>query len=310
MHTRLLTVASAQSGVFTVDDAARVGVSGNELTTLVRAGELVRVRRGAYVLSSVYDAADVDTRYRLTVLAVLRTRPATDRASHQSALAMFMIPFYGAPTDVVVVESKTHSRRKSGLLLHPRSPHTGRDFLGNLHAVSPEVACVQIAARYGFEAGVCAMDSALHLKCTQEGLATALEQLPERRRGTAGMALGAADALAESVGESRLRIIVQDAGFTVRSQVRITDGDDRFVGRVDLLVEDVVVVEFDGLTKYDGLDGRQALAAEKARESRLSRLGFEVERVIWSELTQPAVIVQRINEAKFTALGRRAARSR
>src|SRR5690606_40240717 len=66
--------------------SARVGITANELTTLVRAGELVRVRRGAYVLSAVFDGADLSERYRLRVLAVLRTRPATDRASHQSAL--------------------------------------------------------------------------------------------------------------------------------------------------------------------------------------------------------------------------------
>ncbi|MBC7310064.1 MAG: type IV toxin-antitoxin system AbiEi family antitoxin domain-containing protein [Tetrasphaera sp.] len=311
MDSRLRTLAQAQSGVFSVDDAARVGITANELTTLVRAGELVRVRRGAYVLSAVFDGADLSERYRLRVLAVLRTRPATDRASHQSALAMFQVPFYGAPTDVVMVEASTSSRQRSGLYLHARSSHSGRAFLGNLHAVSPEVACVQIAARYGFEAGVCAMDSALHLsRCTREGLEAALEQLPVSRRRTARLAIAAAQPLAESVGESRLRIILQDAGFAVRSQVQIVDGDDRFVGRVDFLVDDVVVVEFDGLTKYADLDGRRVLADEKARESRLSRLGFEVERVVWRDLDRPELIVQRVTEARLTALNRRAAMAR
>ena len=57
--------------------------------------------------------------------------------------------------------------------------------------------------------------------------------------------------------------------------------------RVDLLVGDRVVVEFDGLVKYEGAEGRAALAAEKRREDWLRSLGYEVVRLTWADLDRP-----------------------
>lgn len=310
MDRRLLTSAGAQGGVLSAADATAVGVSGNDLTNLVRSGELVRVRRGAYVLANVFAAADIADRYRLRVLAIMRSRPRTDRASHQSALSLLDIPFTSVPLDTVLAESRTSGRRSSGgLHLHAPSSATGLR-IGDIRLVPTAVACVQVAARYGFEAGVCAMDSALHRRrCTREELERSVDEVDPRRRGQVTRAIAATEALTESVGESRTRIILRDAGFTVRPQAEIRDGD-RFLGRVDFLVDDCVVVEFDGLMKYDGLTGRAALAAEKERESRITRLGYEVVRVVWSELDNPVGIVQRVLDARRTARARRAAMAR
>jgi very-short-patch-repair endonuclease len=67
------------------------------------------------------------------------------------------------------------------------------------------------------------------------------------------------------------------------------------VARVDFLVGDRVVVEFDGRVKY-GMDGRpeEALWAEKQREDRLRELGLVVVRIVWADLQRPEVIVQRV----------------
>ena len=72
----------------------------------------------------------------------------------------------------------------------------------------------------------------------------------------------------------------------------------RFVGRVDFLVEGLVVVEFDGLVKYAGQEGRAALAAEKARESAIVDLGYEVVRLVWADLANPAEVARRIRAAR------------
>ncbi|MGA8047679.1 MAG: type IV toxin-antitoxin system AbiEi family antitoxin domain-containing protein [Dermatophilaceae bacterium] len=310
MDRRLLTKAGAQGGVFTVADAIALGVTGNDLTALVRRGEVIRIRRGAYVLANVFASADIAGRYRLRVLAVMRSRPRSDRASHHSALSLLDIPFTSAPLDAVLAESRASGRRTSGgLHLHPPSSQPGLR-LGDLRLVSVPVACVQMAARYGFEAGVCAMDSALQRRrCTREELERAMADVDPRRRGQVTLAIAASEALTESVGETRTRIILQDAGFAVRPQAEIRDGE-RFLGRVDFLVDDCVVVEFDGLVKYEGLAGRTALAAEKERESRITRLGYEVVRVVWSELDHPVGIVQRVLDARSTARARRAAMTR
>lgn len=309
MNPRLLTVAEAQGGVFSVTEAATVGVSGNDLTALVRGGELVRFRRGAYALAAALADATPSVRYRLRVLAVMRSRPRTDRASHHSALALLGIASFGAPLDTVFAESRTSGRRAGGgLHLHAPTSSSGLR-LGDIRLVSPAVACVQVAARFGFEAGVCAMDSALHGRhCARPELQRAVEDVPPRRRRPVHLAIAAADPRTESVGESRTRIILADAGFSVRPQAVIEDGS-QFVARVDFLVDDGVVVEFDGMVKYDGLTGRSALAAEKDRESRLTGLGYEVVRIVWSDLANPVHIVRRVRAAKRTAGARLAAMS-
>ena len=149
------------------------------------------------------------------------------------------------------------------------------------------------------------MDDALHDKrVTTEQLRAAVDLLPEQRRDAVNRAIELTDATCESVGETRTRFLLHDLGFSVVSQHPITNAQG-FVGRVDFLVEDLVVVEFDGLVKYGGQDGRAALAAEKARESRIVDCGYEVVRLIWSDLNQPAEVARRIREARRRALNRR-----
>lgn len=310
MNTRLHTMAIAQGGVFSSDEAATVGVTSNELSALIRKRELFRFRRGAYVLAERYRAADIDEQYRLRVLAIMRSRPRTDWASHHSALALHRISFYGVPRDLVIAQGRrVHNQRRNGLLLQPGSTTSGYQF-GDVLCVAPAVACVQVAARYGFEAGVCAMDSALHLgTCTTAELEAALEQIPARQQRGVRLAIAATEPLTESVGESRTRIILADAGLRFVPQVEIRNAV-RLLGRVDFLVDDCVIVEFDGLVKYAGKDGKLAIAAEKDRERQLVRMGYEVVRIVWSDLGDPAAIIAEIRDARRLALQRRAAMAR
>ena len=112
-----------------------------------------------------------------------------------------------------------------------------------------------------------------------------------------------ADGASESAGESRTRLLLTDLGWTVRSQVRVLDGEE-VVARVDLLVGERVVVEFDGLVKYEGADGRAALAAEKRREDRLRALGYEVVRLTWADLDHPARVDAMLRRAAARAAAR------
>ena len=308
MNERLFAVAASQSGVFGAADAARLGITTNDLTRMLRRREIVRVRRGAYVMAANYLGAEPFNRYALRVKAVLRSRGPADRASHHAALALRGIGTFGVREDLVVVESKDVSRARTHAGL-ATMPWSGGDTwsVGGFRCVGAATACVQVAVASGFVAGVCAMDRALReTRCERGELARSMATLAPRSQSAAQRALDAVDPRAESVGESRTRIILVDAGFTLRSQVRFTDRTGP-VGRVDLLVDDCVVVEFDGLLKYAGADGRRALAAEKAREERLTRMGYEVVRVVWSELDDPADIVRRVRRARALARERRTA---
>ncbi|MCA1781491.1 MAG: type IV toxin-antitoxin system AbiEi family antitoxin domain-containing protein [Dermatophilaceae bacterium] len=311
MDRRLQTLAATQYGVFSAADAARVGVSPDELATLSRRREIVRVRRGAYVLSNAFAVAEPSETYLLRVRAVLRTRPKQDRASHQSALPLLGIGSYDVPSDVIAVETRQVTRRRvrAGLATHP---WTGGDTWsrGEFRSVSPAVACAQVALVAGFVAAVCAMDSAQHLGlCTRAELHEAATTIGGPRTRTIERAILASDPDAESVGESRTRIILTDGGFSMRSQEDLRD-DDGFIGRVDFLVDDCVIVEFDGMVKYSGTTGQAALAREKIREDRLRRRGYEVERVIWGELDDPVSLVLRIEHSRRVARERRSARER
>jgi hypothetical protein len=133
----------------------------------------------------------------------------------------------------------------------------------------------------------------------------------ERRRpGTRGArrAIGFADGLSESVGESRSRVAIAAAGLPVpvlQWEVHAAAGG-RFVGRVDFGWPELTVVgEFDGLIKYGralrpGQDPAEVLVAEKLREDALRDEGLGVVRWIWADLTAFGPIARRLR-SRFPA---------
>ena len=277
------------------------------LDALVRSRRLVRVRRGAYVLRATHEGADVWERYRLRTRAILRTRPDTDAASHHAALMLHGVDTYDVDLGVVdVVSSVKATRVRSGLRTHPGYGVVA-DRAPGFNVVGLPLALCQVAGGSGVLSAVCSMDDALHdLRCTRRQLEDAVVELPEHHRDLAHRAIGLTDPASESVGETRTRVLLRDLGFSVQSQQTLRRGR-AFVARVDFLVDGLVVVEFDGLVKYEGKDGRASLAAEKARESAIVDLGYEVVRLVWADLVNPAEVARRIRTARTRALNRRRA---
>lgn len=103
------------------------------------------------------------------------------------------------------------------------------------------------------------------------------------------------DAGAESPLETMVRLLLIRWGYRVATQVVIRTPGGDFVGRVDLLLEDLgVVVEVDGRVKYAGRDATAVLLAEKRRESALTDLGYGVVRLEEADLRRPAEVMARI----------------
>ncbi|MGB8385179.1 MAG: hypothetical protein WCG47_28725 [Dermatophilaceae bacterium] len=127
-------------------------------------------------------------------------------------------------------------------------------------------AVVQATGTSGLKTGLVAADAALHLgRCTVESLHEAVARVSTPMSSTAlAKLVDLVEPLAESPGESLTRMVLRTAGLPVRSQVRISDGHGR-LARVDFLVGDKVVVEFDGQVKYTGAGGDE-LFREKRRE--------------------------------------------
>lgn len=305
MSEILLSRAALRGGVFTTADATAVGVTRNQLAGLVRSGEVVNVGPRAYVVGSAIQAATTpETRHRLTTLAVLRSFGGRVAASHHSALALHGLPFWRVDeTTFHVCRVAGRSSRVRGTLhIHESVP--AQDLVTFRKTGAPctnaTLAVIGTAQVDGVEAGIVAADAALNRKLTTPDLLDkalgAMRHTP--KIAAARQAVALADPLCESVGETRSRLVLHSlpGAPSVRSQHEIRDGWGNLVARVDFLVGDRVVVEFDGRVKY-GMDGRRPeddLWAEKRREDDLRALGYIVVRIVWADLARPDVIVQRV----------------
>ncbi len=276
MDARLLAVARARHGVFTSATATAFEVEDAALIRMWRSGEVVRVRRDAYVLGEVWAPASPEARLALRTRAVLAGRDG-DVATHQSALALHGLPLHGVPMTVVdAMADVNRVRLRSGLRTHPREPALPVLDADGVEVVTVGAAVAQVLVRHGALAALVPLDAALRRGGCELGVVGEyLDHLctTPRLRRLGEVLLQRADTRCESVGETRTRSALLDLGLEVSSQVDICERSGGLVGRVDLLVEGRIVVEFDGAVKYGGAEGREALVAEKRREDRLRALG-------------------------------------
>lgn len=293
MNDLLAIRASLNNGTFTTIEALETGCTPDGLTRLIRTGEIIRVAAGVYAVRTTYATADPAARHAMTTSGVVRQRGPGFQASHYSALALMGVPLWNCNLGRIHV-SRTGDgppRRTKGLSIHKAYGAQSLGQWDEIACVPAALAVVGAAGEAGFECGVVAADAVLGRK-----LAT-LEELEfwvDYLSGTpniiaARAAVEFADGRSESVGESRTRMVMEAVGRPRPTpQGKVFDGT-QLVGRVDFLFKDAMtVVEFDGIVKYDGFEGKEALAAEKAREDHLRSLGYEVVRLVWADLTNPS----------------------
>jgi len=309
MNDLLATLSAAHFGAFTSRDAYECGYHRQSLSQLVRRGQILRVGPSAYVDRERYEAASPEQRHEMSTRAVVRTFDGRVYASHYSALTLMSLPVFGAPLGHIHVARAvdTLSRRRSGLSIHTAYGNGAGRLIGGTPSVTPALAILGAAMTCGIETGVVAADAALAAgKTTTDDLRTWLNKLSRHRDVTrARQAVQLADARSESVGESRTRLMLNAIGFRPRPQVEIHDLQGRLVGRVDFLLErERIIIEFDGLMKYAEANGRDALAAEKAREDRLRALGYEFVRLTWADLSRPATVDRQLRLAIARAWAR------
>jgi hypothetical protein len=158
-----------------------------------------------------------------------------------------------------------------------------------------EAACIG-----GFESAVVFMDAALQRRLiTADDLRAAVGQVHRwPGSGTAVAAAAFADGRSESVGESRLRVLIADAGLPVPDlQTAFAIKSGEVVARVDFCFPiQRVIVEFDGRVKYVD-EAPIVVLREKEREDRLRAAGYVVIRVSWPDLDDPDRVVRRIRTA-------------
>ncbi|HET6742351.1 MAG TPA: type IV toxin-antitoxin system AbiEi family antitoxin domain-containing protein [Kribbella sp.] len=312
----LAAVAESQGGVFSRAQALDCGYTAQGIRDRISRGRWERVRYGQYAESlDETHLAPWDrelARYRRSVFAALNAmRPGSVAISHQSALVLHGLPVWGmdlSKVHLTHLDERRHGGGVAGVNYHRGRLASGdlTELDGRLVTAVPR-AVVETACTASFEAGVVIADAALRDHATAEdgirGLLRTIEFWPGS--ATARAALDFADGRSESVGESRMRVLIHDFGLPAPDlQVEYYD-DDGFIGRVDFdFPGREAIAEFDGRIKYAGATA-DVFVAEKTRENRLRGIGLAVYRADWTDLDHPHRTANRLGRI-LTSTRRRA----
>ena len=289
-------------------------------------GELVRIRRGAYVTAVEWQAAGSRGRHLLRIRAVTAALASTCVVSHQSAVAAHGLP---SVSDAVGRVQVTDPRRltpqtTAGILRRPgQVPPSEVVELGPLRVTSLRRTAADMCVTGSFADAVLCVDAVLRrlvmpgahrrdadvpalIDTIVGDLCRDLPPASSRSGKAARRALSFASPWAENGGESLVRIALYELGAPL-PQLQVTFSDQHgFIGRCDFFFALLgVVLEFDGLDKYvdpemlAGKTTRQAVRAEKRRDDRLSSLP-EVRRVVhcdYGDVVEPFRLAEKLRAA-------------
>jgi hypothetical protein len=283
----------------------RSGVSRAALRERLRRGEVVRLRAGWFVPTSVWDAATPEQRHLLRVLATARVNP--DAVFGQvSAAVLHGWPVVRADLDVVhvIAPGSNGVVSRSELVARHDMVLDEADVvrIGHVRCTSPDRTVCDVARAAGEETAVAIADAAQraeaqHGRYFDHARATRWRDrlLQRTRAGTRNVrrvrfVIGFADGGAQSPGESVSRLYLFRLGFApVRVQVPVV-GPRGESWEVDLGVEGALA-EFDGAGKYlrteltGGEDAGAVVMREKRRENAIRAItGLPVARWGWAEL--------------------------
>jgi hypothetical protein len=287
-HARDMDIPA--SGLHLRPHLLAVGVTDGELQRVRRAGDIVRIRRGAYLPADDERLRHPESRHLLLVRSMISSLAAGSVVSHVSAAVLHGLPVWRVELDRVHVTRRGAGggRVSRGLHLHiaPLDPSDVVEIDG-IAVTSVARTVIDLARSVPFTQAVVVADGALSAQAVdREALLVAHERSARWRGGPRALrVVEFADGLTESPGESRSRVAIWRAGLprpVVQWKVRSADG--RLIGRVDFGWPELRTVgEFDGLVKYGRLvpEGRtpaDVVVAEKLREDDLRGEGLAVVR--------------------------------
>lgn len=300
-------------GLLRRDAALAAGINDTRLASLIGDGELARLARGVYLPSGALDgwhlaAEKREQEFRLRSIAVYTgigggSPLAGTVLSHESAAVMHGLPMLKPALGKVHLTNGEmgggHVRKAS--IVHASELASGDVveidgvLVTSLARTAADVAQMTASGTpLSFARALAVFDAALRAGLDAEALAANLEG--RRRCGTraAKSALGFADGLAESVGESWGRAQMILAGLPI-PELQVEHEIDGVVYRVDGEWAGRVVWEFDGLGKYErsrrpGESVADVVIREKKREDALRAIGLIVIRVWWSMLERNEMV--------------------
>jgi hypothetical protein len=300
---------SGAEPLVTIRHLVEAGADDRPVRRSHTAGELVRIRRGAYSDSDAWEARDAGERYDLRIAAVLATRRSEVVLSHQSAARVWGLPTISPwPTTVHITEPPTSKRRsKNGVLVHRLA--LGAESVERVDGVlvtGLPRTLLDLARDASFRDAVAALDFARAPSghgCTVESVLTELEAHEWRASRRVLRAIEFSTDLSMSPLESLSRIVLAELRFPepqLQQEIHTSRGRrfaDFWWG------EERVVGECDGYVKYseERFTGRrtaeEVVWEEKRRENELRELGIGWARWDWRDCFEPERIAMRLRNA-------------
>jgi very-short-patch-repair endonuclease/predicted transcriptional regulator of viral defense system len=291
---RLAGVARAQHGVFSVAQAAAVGVPRAVLARRVQRGSLVRLHHGVYRMT-----ASTHTWRGDTLAACFAWGPGTV-ASHGCAARVWELPGY-ARARIELTVPRGRRRDLPHRVHHPthRSEHAM-----TLHHAIPVTTVARtildIAFRSSLDAIEEAVDDALRRRITTLPSLTDILASAAAPGRPGVVALRSALAtrcseLPESVFERRLLRAIRLAGLPEPVCQHQIQRQGLVAARIDFAYpEQLVAIEADG---YRWHSSRRALERDARRQSLLAAEGWRVIRATWNQLQEPHDLIAAIRGA-------------
>ena len=270
---------------------AAVGMTPNDIRARLRAGDLRRIRRGAYC-DELEHLSEVAKHIQLIHASVHGTEE-TNVVSHASAAVLHGLPVPNGHLGKVWMTRRSSGHGDGGTFLVVRASPLSRSEVTELDGVKVTTlarTAADMARTASREWGLIACDAALRQGLSRDELAIALECHP-RLRGIvrARTVVELADARSESPAESISRANIAYSGLPApHLQFEIHDSNGELVARTDFAWPELQLVgEVDGAVKYGELlkPGQSMIAAimaEKRREESIRQQGFWVVRWDWS----------------------------
>lgn len=276
-------------------------------------GDLVRIVRGAYLPSRVWESLSIEGRHLARMSATTRLHPETV-FSHLSAALLWGLPIVGGDLRLLhsLAEPSSGGRSVAGVARHGLGIPRDVQEIDGIRVTSLPLTLVHLASGFRPEVSVPALDAAFgdpRFEVSRERLVAEAAELPSSRGCVRAVwAIEFADPASGSPGESLSRVGIHRLGLPRPVlQVRFVDARG-FIGIVDFWWPDANVIgEFDGVGKYlreafaVGADPAEVVLAEKDRENRLRALGPRVARWDWAVARSLPELRRRLSEAGLRA---------
>ncbi|PUA79303.1 hypothetical protein C7S10_19985 [Nocardioides currus] len=283
------------------------GYTDYQLSRLVMAGVLHRVRHGAYVDKELWDRLSAADRHRVLSRAVLRTAHPSSVLSHVSAAVERGVPVWNIDLDQVHTTRTDgqSSRREAGVVHHVGDlDEADVEIINGLRVTRAPRCAVEVIATSTTEAALVVVNGMLNSRMmTGRELMSAVREMKHWPYTlTAHRVTALASDQMESVAETRTLFMCCQQGLPrPEPQVVVRDEWGDVFARVDFAwITHGVFLEFDGRIKYerfrrDGETLEEFLMREKKREERICQLtGWVCIRIGWADLERPAATARRI----------------